>query len=213
MFNRFLGPLVLSTMALAAVCSHALANETDAPSIEIGDTWIFKGRNNPVVEDVVTKIEDGNITIQRTYNNDPKTTHNWVFTAEWNEVVGRIGDGREFKDTPAGTTFKFPMALGMEWKSEARRTLANRGTIQSRVSRVEAVENITVPAGTFQAYKIVAATKWSSENTDSYGMPRAQGSYNQTYWYAPEINRYVKFFEDGTTRLELIEYKKSRKQH
>lgn len=211
MINNFRGFLAVSAMTLTAVFTHAMASEAAAPVIQVGDKWVFKGRNNPIVEDIVTKIEDSNITVQRTYDSDPKTTHNLMVTPEWNEVVARIGDGREFKDNPVGTTFRFPLAVGMEWKSEARRTLANRGTIQSRVSRVEAIESVTVPAGTFQAYKIVAATKWASENTDSFGRPRAQGAYDQTYWYAPEVNRYVKVFEDGTTRLELIEYTKGQK--
>lgn len=198
-------------LTLAVVFSHAMASEVASPIIEVGEKWVFKGRNNPIVEDVVTKIENGNITVQRTYNNDTKTMHYLVFTPDWNEIVARIGDGREFKDNPVGVTFKFPLAVGMEWKSEARRTLANRGSIQSRVSRVEAIDSVTVPAGTFQAYKIVATTKWVSENTDSYGSPRAQGAYDQTYWYAPEINRYVKVFEDGTTRLELVEYTRNKK--
>ena len=48
-------------------------------------------------------------------------------------------------------------------------------------------EDITVPAGTFHALKIEG--KGSYERLDS----GAKGAESITYWYAPEVARWVRF--------------------
>lgn len=196
-------------LTLGVVCASVMAAEIKAPSVEVGDKWVYKGRRSPVVEDLVTRIEGDVITVQRTYDQDPSSMQTLTYTLEWNELSGVVASSnRAFKDSPAGTNFSFPLALGMEWKSEIKRSLPTADTLHTRESKVVAVEEVTVPAGTFKAHKVEVKTKWRSVNTDPYGNPRAQGAYDQTYWYVPEINRFVKHFEDGTSRLELIEYVK-----
>ena len=197
--------IIFGLLAIATQPTIAAANEAAAPTVSVGDKWTFKGRNNPIVEDVVSQVDATSITVQRTYDHDAITTHTLVFTPEWNEIVSRIGNGREFKDEPAGISFKFPLKVGDVWKSEFRRDFGATGSgFQTRSAKVETLEDVSVPAGNFKAYRIQVSTEWRSERTDGMGKPRAQGSYEQTYWYVPELNRIVKHFEDGTTRLELI---------
>ena len=67
-------------------------------------------------------------------------------------------------------------------------------------------EDVTVPAGTFHALKVVVLSRY-------YGA----GGYNDdstlTFWYVPEVNRFVKFDYrdtfDGALLAELVSYKPS----
>lgn len=70
---------------------------------------------------------------------------------------------------------RFPMAVGQAWTDEHRVTRHARGTtIPLRVSdTVEALESVTVPAGTFQAFRL-RITDSPGEQTVQWGAP-AQG--------------------------------------
>ena len=70
-------------------------------------------------------------------------------------------------------------------------------------------EKITVPAGTFDAYKVNVVIDASGTDEDAN-----IGNTVESYWYAPSVKRYVKqeltFKRDGRVRnkdiYELLEY-------
>ena len=63
---------------------------------------------------------------------------------------------------------------------------------------IAAYEQITVPAGTFWAFKITV-TKESKKKGISKG--------SATYWYAPIIKQIIKSIEEEKPTSELKEYK------
>ena len=76
-------------------------------------------------------------------------------------------------DPPVG--FQFPLAVGKAWVGEHQMTVVARGNqlTPMKVSyKVEALEDVTVPAGTFKAYKVVFS--------DSFGETTTQ-------WTAPHL--------------------------
>ncbi len=80
-------------------------------------------------------------------------------------------------DPPAG--FDFPLEVGKTWTKKFRVTIhATKQTIPVEESgKVEASEDVTVPAGTFKAFKVSTSTTLGTENI---------------YWFSPELGIPVK---------------------
>ena len=91
--------------------------------------------------------------------------------------------------------FKFPLVVGKTWKG---RYYYRRGWVNAKV-KVAAVENVTVPAGTFLTFKI--------EREDE----PSQLSKKSVYYYSPQTKTVVKFsneYSTGTTfGFVLLNYK------
>ena len=64
-------------------------------------------------------------------------------------------------------------------------------------ARVVGTESVTVPAGTFNAVRILVDQSWrpgpSASALGQHGMAMANGGRTLTIWYAPEVKRAVKF--------------------
>jgi hypothetical protein len=140
-----------------------------------------------------------------TANNDGREI-DVSFTTEWN-LVAAI-NGRIF--TPAVRAFKFPLQVGDMYSSASDFREALKGANAGKVTwniKVVGWEDITVPAGTFHALKIEG-----SGSIERYDRPMKFPS-SLSYWYVPEVNRYVKYqfktqFEQLTE--ELTEYQLKR---
>jgi hypothetical protein len=73
----------------------------------------------------------------------------------------------------------WPLTVGKSWKRDYRMTIhAAKRTIPYQVTqKVEAYESVTVPAGTFKAFKISTSSTLGDENV---------------FWFSPEVGVYVK---------------------
>ena len=64
-------------------------------------------------------------------------------------------------------------------------------------ARVVGTETVTVPAGKFNAVRVVVEESWrpgpSAKQLGQFGMATANGGRTLTIWYAPEVKRAVKF--------------------
>ncbi len=71
---------------------------------------------------------------------------------------------------PPLLSIQWPLAVGKSWTAEARMTEESFGSkpvVPVRLEvRVEAVETVTVPAGTFEAFRVVSTTRrgWTSRH-------------------------------------------------
>jgi len=76
-------------------------------------------------------------------------------------------------------TWDWPLEVGKTWTYSYRMTMhAAKRTIPYQVTqKVEAYEDVTVPAGTFKAFKLSASTTLGEENT---------------VWFSPELGIFVK---------------------
>jgi hypothetical protein len=127
------------------------------------------------------------------------------YTREWNSVD--VGDT---KFDPFYPEYKFPMSVGDAWNQEYK-TSDNHGASYSSFVRAKivALEKVTVPAGTFDAYRIerdIEARSASANANSTKG--------HITTWYAPAVKKYVRresvTFAEGRERSknidELLEY-------
>lgn len=97
-------------------------------------------------------------------------TGNWITT-----LVGGVPH-RGVYAKPHNALFSWPLTTDKRWRADF--LYGSYGPHEMRVY-VDAYEEVTVPAGTFKAYKVIAADpagRW----------------YRTTYWYAPSIGLVVK---------------------
>jgi hypothetical protein len=206
--NAFLA-LGLSVFAATTFAADALTG--DKPEVNVGDRWIWQHTNGLSNEKDFTQIEnvvavtDAEIRTQIKVKGKANTAIA-TYTREWNPVDVVVA-----KYDPYLKEFEFPLQVGKKWKSSADKMLFSNGKHGKFYlkSEVVALEKITVPAGTFDAYKITVALDATGTDEDAN-----IGHTIETYWYAPSVNRYVKsineFSRDGRVRsqdiYELLDY-------
>ena len=123
-----------------------------------------------------------------------KATRNWIATLRGEKV--------RFANSPHDGTFSPPLWVGKSWLASYQYYDYDLGRSFTNVYyrwRVEAYEDITVPAGTFKAFRLEGNTPYSST----------------TLWYAPGVKLIVKrvyergighYLGSGKFVTELIEY-------
>jgi hypothetical protein len=105
-------------------------------------------------------------------------THNWMACLKDGEILASL--------SPHSGWYAWPLEVGKNWRSEHVWT---DNVIHPEWSDPEWTEwtvvdweEVTVPAGTFMAYKVVRTrTSWEVTGEDSY-----------IIWYAPEFGRVIK---------------------
>jgi hypothetical protein len=105
----------------------------------------------------------------------------------------------ETRYAPPRLNLAWPLAVGRSWEQllVQERPLERKSSNLLRTWQVERMESVTVPAGTFRAWKVVSRDKWAN-------------SVVWEYWYAPDVRNLVRSRETpsygGETR-ELIRFK------
>jgi hypothetical protein len=171
----------------------------EAPVWKLGDKWIYKNATGGIwTKEVVDVKED--LFIQKITGIKPllgfdRKTLKCTFLIEGGEKVKNTNPFRDF--------FDFPLFVGKKW-SYPSISIPND-------NKVEGVEEIKVPAGTFAVYKIYVVHK--TEGAVSRSDIPKEGW--QRYWYSPEVKNYVKRVVDksgfwdhvkGLQDAELISY-------
>jgi hypothetical protein len=123
-----------------------------------------------------------------------------VFGADGGWVAILSPDGKPILsyDPPIG--YDWPLMVGKTWTKSYKMTVhATKRIIPFDVTfKVEAYEDVTVPAGTFKVFKISQVIPGASEDT---------------YWLAPELGVFVKQslrrtdksgYGPGTREVELV---------
>jgi hypothetical protein len=193
------------------LATYAFAQNPDKPDIHVGDRWSWQHTNGLADEKDFTRIEDivevsaNEISTRVRVKGKPGSAIA-TYTREWNPI-----DVVSAQYAPYLKDFAFPLETGKKWVGEADKTLFSNGKHGkfSLKGEVVAFEKITVPAGTFDAYKISVLLDASGTDEDVN-----IGNTVETYWYAPSVKRYVKlentFKRDGRVRskdiYELLEY-------
>ncbi len=113
--------------------------------------------------------------------------------------IERVAERIETRRVPPRLVLVWPISVGKEW--EQSYTLENPGERSTEnftiVSRVESAETVTVPAGTFRAFRIVSRNK----RTDSI---------LYEIWYSPEVKQWIlerSYFSYGVRARELTSFK------
>jgi hypothetical protein len=160
----------------------------EKPTPKVGDKWEFQqsvkampgGDMNQPWSRTVSEIQPDRITMvgsaNVTFPHDPSL--NFIDPKGADYTV---------------TSFKFPMSVGNEWKYTVRAGPA--GQLERNGSyKVAAFEPVTVPAGTFDCFRVDGEWQVNGRGYNGRG--------NEKYWYCPKINYIAKRTTDfsATTR-------------
>jgi len=180
----------LAMLLVAWVCPLALAQEAaDKPAPKVGDRWVF--------EQTLKAAPGGDSSMRRSFQvaevlPDRITMvggngQSFQFDASLNPIDPK---GAEY----AVTALKFPLSVGSEWKYTARAGENGRDE-RSGTYKVAAFEAVTVPAGTFDCFRVDG--EWQMIGF-SFNSKVFTVRGREKIWYCPKINIYAKRSSDFT---------------
>jgi hypothetical protein len=196
--------------AFAFFWAMAAGAQSAAPDVHVGDVWKFRtldGFTNETQSEStqrVVEINDREFVVELRNLSKDKTSLRY-FTREWNIV-----DSDDGKYDPYYPEYKFPLTAGATWNEKytflPSAGVASSGFVKATVS---AQEKVTVPAGTFSAYRIDRDQEIRGNSETA-----VVTNTHMTTWYAPAVRRFVKrdwtVTRDGRVRSKvsvvLVEY-------
>lgn len=192
---KFLAPLLLAALG------PALAQTAQRPAVQAGDQWQFVRyyalrSTTPNCNWLVTSVTPGRI--EATENGEPL-----LLTPELNVLDSPL---RKESNPRA---LSFPLEVGRRWRYTSDWLFKPKGSTGSLSVDVTVVgyEKVAVPAGEFDAFKLVA--KGSLGGTSPVNS-RYEGEITTTYWYAPAARAIVKSTTHnpylGVSNLELLAF-------
>lgn len=182
----------LAGIAMAVLFAWTLAARAqgvDPGPIRVGDRWSYDVKDDATgdlrhsVTFVVVEVTDKEITARLTMKGKdrPRT---FVFDPDW----GRIDDS-VWRYRPSDIGIRKPLQIGKEWRIDANASNMQNGAALrvSGVAKVAGKEQVTTPTGTFDTFRVEAKLRQvdSKDQTKSF-------SVAQWFWYAPDVNRWVK---------------------
>jgi hypothetical protein len=182
------------------------AHVVEFPKMEVGEKWIVMAHDR--LTDKYTKhiIEvsgvnkDGSFettTVIPEYNRRIKNLYD--------NSYGRIAsidlvENQEVSvPRPPRNLLNFPLWVGKKWRDDkyvAWNKNDKRLYNYRNYYHVKAYKEIKTAAGTFKAFKISRL----NHNLDS------NNRWYRTYWYSPEVKRFVKYRAEEGDRFDLIKY-------
>ncbi len=114
--------------------------------------------------------------------------------------IARMSGGRlVFKRSKPRQNLSWPLEVGKEWRNSYLRENIQEKSSQTFDYRmvVAKIEEVKVPAGAFEAFKVEVYISYS-------------GSLFAEYWYSPKVRRAIKereYLQDGLREEDLISYK------
>ena len=200
--------LMMAALGLALATMQLHAQTAERPTWDINDRWEYqftrKNDGNKVTEysHHIEGLEEGKIIIVRQNKNaDGVFTgkSKVIYSADMNYVSA---SATESVVTPDSRTLQWPLEVGKKYAVEYEWTNASnalKGNFEYKAT-VESYEDITVPAGTFKAYKIAFKGFWNRRDSQYSGSGRS----NHILWYAPDVKRWVRWtIEDRTSNGQL----------
>lgn len=192
-------------VALVAFAATASAQKAEPPSVKVGDQWQFVvyytvPSATPNRSWVITSVAAARI--EGTENGEPL-----VLTTELNVLESP----RDRLSNPKG--LNFPLEVGKKWRYESDWLFKPKGSKGTFISDVAVVsyEKIRVPAGEFDAFKLVAK---SAVRGISVINSTIDAETMHTYWYAPAANAIVKSEVRnpylGPSTVELVAFRLQR---
>jgi hypothetical protein len=186
-------------LALALLPGGVLAQKADRPAVQVGDQWHFVlyysvPSTTPNRLWVVRSTGPGGI--EATENGEPLT-----LTRDLNI---RESPTQKYSNQQA---LRFPLRVGQRWRYETDWVFKPKQSQGHAVVKVHVQlrEKVTVPAGEFDAFKLV-----SKSGVSGTSPIRSQyaGEITTTYWYAPAARAIVKSVTHnpylGTSTVELV---------
>jgi hypothetical protein len=220
MRRSWLGSLAVAALALAGATPAPAATGlsaapagivADRPEWPIGGRWVYEiNRSHRVTFEVARReAVDGHLhyVLRRALGGVLSEDY---YTADLHyRMTRRAPDWATVRRAaPATQSYAWPLEIGKRWQQVFRmfgpRVQDGRATgtldweteLRARAYEVLALEKVTVPAGTFRAFRIaIREQNWAGEEETQL-------------WYAPEVRRYVKAVRGGLfpNHQVLLEY-------
>jgi hypothetical protein len=209
--------ILFSVFAAVIFWSNAVVfaqEQAAAPVHKEGDTWQFNfSRNGQVASS--TEQNDGmyelSITqgVVKIYEVNGNQKNEIAIQPDGStqgllRLIGKI-------DQQERPNVKFPLSAGQKWtyQYETRPAGLPRDQRRSVEVNVAGMEQVTTPAGSFKAYKLIRSESWSS--TGRGGGGGRANTATTTYFYSPETRSIVKSSSvnennPGTVEIELIKF-------
>lgn len=176
----------------AALPQNQALSKVEMPAIKTGDSWTYHKvdgytgiKGSPYVN-VVTSVSEQEIRVQ---SNGTRT----VFDKNFNRLVIEQGAAKNIAD-PFYPMYSFPLEVGKSWEQKVTFTataVSNHRRVVTLTGKVLGWEQVTVPAGTFNALKIDVRGPYNHETFTTrqwwFG-----GWQTDTLWYVPEVKNVVK---------------------
>ena len=165
----------------------------DVPAVTVGESWTYRVRDGYTGLDRgteryrVQQVSAGNITVAREGSGVAEVE---IYDSRWNWLKRPAANLQSFDYSPAYKAFDFPLAPGKRWSERITATDPRDGRrFPVHVDgQVIGWERIKVPAGEFDALKIVRAVYVD------YWEISVRGSSHiiEREWYAPAVKQSVR---------------------
>jgi len=196
----------LSLLALSA-CATIPAPTISAPIVELGDQWIYRyerrtksGLTDSSALNLVSAVQDRTFETTVTYLTAPRPSDvgkTLVQRVDRNTLTiqqPNLVDGQPI-------ALAFPLVPGKHWSFTFRRTEGTAIVSHAVDASVVGVEDVTVPAGSFRATRVLLE---GNAQAEAIGY-----RWRIEYWYAPDAKNYarIEMVEtglDGTPRRSVV---------
>ena len=172
----------------ASVIAHAeIQFPIEKPNPAIGDVWkhrttdLWTGNVQSTSEVELVGIEADRFVMLVKGSAIPAPR-----TDKITKDLGRCSKFKASEEIICGGQLSFPIQIGK--KSEYDRLPYSNGDgYFDEKCEPKSEEKVTVPAGTFDAVRIECSGYWTNTSTSN-----AHGTFKQTLWYSPKVNRIIK---------------------
>jgi hypothetical protein len=182
------------------------------PSFKEGDTWQFnisrKGQissstdqNEGIYE---LSVSQGAVKLYAIDGGGQKMRSQYSRMGLRKYLLRLVGKSEQRAD------LKFPLSVGQKWTYQYETTLPGVPRVQRRQVEINVagMEQVTIPAGAFKAYKLIRSESWSMTSRGGFA---GRNSVTSTYFYSPETKSIVKSSlvtdnNPGTIETELIKF-------
>lgn len=186
---------------LALFANSALAQKAEQPDVKVGDQWQFVvfysvPSRNPNRTWTITSVTP--VQIVGTENGEPL-----LLTPELNVIESP----RDKYSNPMALSF--PLEVGKRWRYASDWVFKPKRSNGSSIVEVTVIsyEKVSVPAGEFDAFKLIA--KENISGTSPIGS-QYNSEATTTYWYAQAARTIVKSERHnpylGRSTVELVEF-------
>jgi len=184
-------PIKAAIPVQAPPSDAASSKMVEAPTTMVGDSYTYESENisninlSYVATREVTAIDGNRLTLVST--NAKSGSKRYTY---YDRVWGYLGSGSGNNDgvsfSPALKYLDFPLSVGKKWSAQSTETDKKTGHQRQHtiIGTVEGWEKVQVPAGEYEALKIVLKTEVKDADNVSPG--------TDVSWYVPALRRSVK---------------------
>ena len=173
------------------------------PQLKSGDTWVYvqiNGYNRlpeRTLTDTLRRTEEG-FVVERKSDRPGEPLQTETISAPWRELRETTGGATRAFSVPLAR-IPFPIAPGQSWSERATMTDGyGKNFVWQTWGHALGWERIRTAAGEFVALRVERQM-----NLGDYDYTFSDTRVVETYWYAPEVKRWVRL-EHRYERVELL---------